>query len=52
MQQRLVARFGLGDSLFDVTAPGRETRADLTDMLQATVLKSWDKVSTHRRGYD
>lgn len=52
MQQRLVARFGLGGSLFDDTAPGCETRADLTDMLQTTVLKSWSKVSTHRRNYN
>lgn len=52
MQQRLVARSGLGSSLFDDAAPACESRADLTNMLQAIVLKSWDKVSTHRRDYN
>lgn len=52
MQQRLVARFGLCSSFFDDTASGCEARADLTNMLQATVLKIWGKVSTHRRDYN
>ena len=52
MQQSLVARVRLGRSLFDDAAAGRETWAGLTNMLDATIFKSWHKIAAHFRHYN
>lgn len=51
MQQSLVARNGLCRALI-IAGAGRESWADLANMVQATFLKSWHKVAAHRRHYN